>query len=353
MANQPSSYDPIPPEDAAFIAAASERIRLRLKRTAQDIIEIGKDLIEVKNRLNHGQFGFWLENEFEMAERTARNFMTVAERFGSKSATVADFTPKVLYLLASPSTPEDVVDKAVGEAKAGNPVTSIEVQRWKDEIRSLKKQHREQQENLKSKVATLQVDLKNRTDRNAELTQELQEIRQEMTKANESGSAEDIEEWKHRAMAAEEKEQGILDRLKEVQQERTQLQKAVQELESREPLVVHVEQPVPHPSPEPFSQSFSNMINEIEAWKQRALQAEDESINLHHQLDDIKHNGPIVLSNRGAALRNLLDDMETGLNLSPGDFQPETLTGFRHRFLRMVTAIEEALRQINQPIPQE
>ncbi|HLH23292.1 MAG TPA: hypothetical protein VK066_12275 [Chloroflexota bacterium] len=47
----------------------------------------------------------WQRAEFGWSERTARNFMEVAERF--KSAKFADLpAPSVLYLLAQPNTPE-------------------------------------------------------------------------------------------------------------------------------------------------------------------------------------------------------------------------------------------------------
>ncbi len=316
MANQPASYEPIPPEDAAFIAAASERIRLRLKRSSEDIIEIGKDLAEVKKRLNHGQFGFWLENEFEMTDRTARNFIRVAKRFGDKSEIISDFKPTILCELAAPSTPDAVVEKAVEAAKSGGGVTVADVKQWKDEIKNLKKQHREKQASLKTQVATLQLDLKNRTDRNAELTRELQEYREERTKVDQEVSLEDLEEWKRRAMAAEEKERAILEELKEARQERTNLQATVHELESREPLVVQVEKEVPAPS------------------------------------------HPLLPK---ATLFTLLDEMETGLQPGQGtvidtdelnavreDFDDDTL----YRLLRVVAVIEGAMTAMDLPLSQ-
>ena len=51
--------------------AAAERIKLRLKRTVEDIIEIGRELTTVKAELPHGQFLPWIAAEFEMSEDTA------------------------------------------------------------------------------------------------------------------------------------------------------------------------------------------------------------------------------------------------------------------------------------------
>lgn len=91
----------------------AESIRSRLKRTAEDIVAIGQDLIEAKNDLGHGQFIPWLKAEFDMTEMSAVRFMQVAKRFGegTKSNNLLDLSVSVLYELAAPSTPETVVSQ--------------------------------------------------------------------------------------------------------------------------------------------------------------------------------------------------------------------------------------------------
>ena len=51
--------------------AAAMRIREKAKRTIEDIIEVGKDLLAVKEALPHGAFGKWLSAEFDWGERMA------------------------------------------------------------------------------------------------------------------------------------------------------------------------------------------------------------------------------------------------------------------------------------------
>jgi hypothetical protein len=51
------------------------------------VIAIGQELIVVKQTLPHGHFLNWLKTEFGWQERSARNFIQVADRF--KSARVA------------------------------------------------------------------------------------------------------------------------------------------------------------------------------------------------------------------------------------------------------------------------
>lgn len=53
------------------------------QQTATGIIEIGKRLIEAKSQLQHGEWGKWLESKIEFSDRTARQFMKVAEEFST------------------------------------------------------------------------------------------------------------------------------------------------------------------------------------------------------------------------------------------------------------------------------
>ena len=84
---------------------------MRLKRSAEDIIAIGQDLIAAKEQLAHGQFQPWVSAEFEMSQPTALNFMRVAERFGDKFVNITNISATVLYALAAPSTPDAVIER--------------------------------------------------------------------------------------------------------------------------------------------------------------------------------------------------------------------------------------------------
>jgi hypothetical protein len=64
-----------------------------MRRTAEDVIEIGNALIRQKDLLPHGMFLPWIETESEMGQRTAYNFTGVAEKYGGKLATVASLSP--------------------------------------------------------------------------------------------------------------------------------------------------------------------------------------------------------------------------------------------------------------------
>lgn len=108
---------------AGEVKAAAAKIRQSLKRSVQEAIEIGHSLLHVKNLVKHGEFGYWLQAEFGWSERTAQNFMSVAERFAP--ATVADLPilPSVAYHLASASVPDEAREAAIERAKAGERIT--------------------------------------------------------------------------------------------------------------------------------------------------------------------------------------------------------------------------------------
>ncbi len=132
------SYAALPREDEAVVREAAERIKLRLRRTAEDIIEIGKDLIAVKERLPHGQFLPWLREEFDMSEHTARRFMGVAREYGDKTRIVRDLEPTALYELAAPSTPQAVRDQVEELIVDGQKVTVADIRRMKQEAKAAK-----------------------------------------------------------------------------------------------------------------------------------------------------------------------------------------------------------------------
>lgn len=85
------------------------RIRERLKRTTDDIVTVGRDLIRAKELLGHGLFGAWLEKEFSLSHRSATQFMRAADRFGGRLEAVSDLPSGVVLELASPSVPDDLV----------------------------------------------------------------------------------------------------------------------------------------------------------------------------------------------------------------------------------------------------
>lgn len=112
-------------ETAAKARASAERIRARVRTTMNGIIDIGMDLRKARAVLDHGLFGKWLRAEFAWSERTAENFMAVADRFGPKFELISDLAiqPTAAYYLARPSVPDEVRIAALRRAEAGERIT--------------------------------------------------------------------------------------------------------------------------------------------------------------------------------------------------------------------------------------
>lgn len=125
-------YASLDAETTQFVQQQTGEIRVLMKRTAQSIIKVGQKLIEVKEKLGHGQFLNWLSAEFEWSWDTAKRFMRVAEVFGNNPH-IADFNlaPTALYELAAPSTPLAAREEALSRAEAGESITSAGVKALK------------------------------------------------------------------------------------------------------------------------------------------------------------------------------------------------------------------------------
>lgn len=171
------SYAALSREDEAEVREAAERIKLRLRRTAEDIVEIGRDLLAVKERLSHGQFLPWIEAEFAMHQTTANKFMHVAEIYGEKVSQVLSLPATALYELAAPSTPQSVREQVEELIVDGQKVTAADVKRLKADAKAA-------QEGAEALAA-----------RNTELAAKAK------AKAPKSGPAVDIEAIKAKAVA--------------------------------------------------------------------------------------------------------------------------------------------------------
>jgi hypothetical protein len=96
--------------------ATAGRIR---NRTRSTITMIGRDLIVIKTKMEHGTFGNWIKAELGMTPRTAENYMNAAQWLEGKSETVSLLPPTLIYALAAPSAPAAVVSEVLAAVGAG------------------------------------------------------------------------------------------------------------------------------------------------------------------------------------------------------------------------------------------
>lgn len=117
-------YEVLTPQQRLIVQQRTGEIRERLQRTAQDIWEIGQRLADVRAQLKYGQFDAWLKAEFGWSRRTAYNFINVYETFRERAnLSQFDIATSALYLLAAPSTSQDLRDQYLKQAQAGKKVT--------------------------------------------------------------------------------------------------------------------------------------------------------------------------------------------------------------------------------------
>jgi hypothetical protein len=120
-------YAAIPPETATALRAQACRIRTAVKSTTETILQVGEDLIAVKQSIEHGRFRAWIEAECGFSVRTAENYIRAAEFADGKSATVALLQPATVYRLAAKSAPPAVVDEVIRRAENGDVVSDGDV----------------------------------------------------------------------------------------------------------------------------------------------------------------------------------------------------------------------------------
>jgi hypothetical protein len=67
--------------DDEFLAQAEGQIRGYGKLVVSGIVEIGRKLVEVKERVGHGKYTAFVTDRLRLSERAGRNFVSVYEMF--------------------------------------------------------------------------------------------------------------------------------------------------------------------------------------------------------------------------------------------------------------------------------
>jgi DNA modification methylase len=124
-------YEVLSAKQRTILQQRTQEIKQILRRSAQDIWEIGHKLVEVRAQLKkEGQFEGWLQAEFSWSRRTAYNFINVYETFpNSTDFARLDIAPSALYKLGAPSTPPDLREEFINKAKQGEKIAHKDVER--------------------------------------------------------------------------------------------------------------------------------------------------------------------------------------------------------------------------------
>jgi len=131
-------------------------------------LEVGRQLLRAKDVLPHGAFERWVRDVLDMKPRTARNYLVAARWLDGKPATVADLPPTILYALADPMAPTEIVSGVVADARAG---AALDADSIRTKLAAAKLEQWElkvaQQRSLKLTAAELRVRRKRQAERDA------------------------------------------------------------------------------------------------------------------------------------------------------------------------------------------
>jgi hypothetical protein len=121
-----SVYDELAPELVAKLKACAVRYLSHVRRTTDEIIRTGRDLLECKDALDHGQFVRWIKNDLGIPPRTAQSYMAAA-RLHEQKRDVALLPATTLQRLAAKSAPPAIVEAVIAKAVSGEMVSDAEV----------------------------------------------------------------------------------------------------------------------------------------------------------------------------------------------------------------------------------
>lgn len=151
------------------IEKTTTEILMLKDQTAQNIIEIGKRLIEAKENLQHGEFTEWLKKKVDIGHRTANNFMKVASTF-SNSQSLANLGSTKLFLLAG----LDEEDRQ--EVMKGNNIEDMTTRELEQVVKE-KKEIKKQLEAEKEYSEELQEAIRDKETQINELKEKIENIK--------------------------------------------------------------------------------------------------------------------------------------------------------------------------------
>lgn len=111
-------YEQLPEAHREQIKRSALTIKPRLKRAAEDIFVIGRELSAIKENFPHGEYGRWLDIEFGLSDRMAQRFVNVYVRLGIKSDKLSVLPPSTLYMLSAKSTPDEAIQEIEKQIEA-------------------------------------------------------------------------------------------------------------------------------------------------------------------------------------------------------------------------------------------
>ena len=130
----------------------AEDIRLCLKKTAENFIEIGNLLLEAKAKVSHGEWEGWLKQNVSFSRQTAHKFMQVAQRFSNVASTRHFNSAQMFELLPLPKRHTD--DFFAEKDNAGVALETLTEKELRNEVRKWKEKFYSPRKNVASDTST-------------------------------------------------------------------------------------------------------------------------------------------------------------------------------------------------------
>jgi hypothetical protein len=114
------------------LAEHADEIRRLSKRLIDDLLEIGRRLMDAKARIGHGHWLSWLEREFGWSDDSARRYMRLyqfaQEDFKFRKLRNLQLPASGLYLLAQAKCPLEARKEIVERAEAGETIDVAKIE---------------------------------------------------------------------------------------------------------------------------------------------------------------------------------------------------------------------------------
>jgi hypothetical protein len=170
-------YGSMSASDADGLRAKADNIRRLSQSSTAQIIELGHELMEVKQQLPHGRFENWVRAECGINIRTAENYIRAAQLAKDKNETVSLLPPGLVYRLASKSAPTEIVEEVLDRAGKGEVIDPREVE---DSLRTARRQKaKANQKEKKRKQRGVSAKTRKRLEAEEEKREEKQRLAEE------------------------------------------------------------------------------------------------------------------------------------------------------------------------------
>jgi hypothetical protein len=105
------------------LAQSAQRIKMLRKAATEHAVEIGRELLRVKNCLPHGSFVKWIEKACEFKIRTAQDLMKLAREAEAHAPVAALMLPSTLRVFLSKTTSPAVRTRILDRLDSGEQVS--------------------------------------------------------------------------------------------------------------------------------------------------------------------------------------------------------------------------------------